>query len=243
MKSNKLVLNLILSFFAVVTIINAQQKEQDYILSKMAEYYETKDNYVYELNYKMYRGYTKDSLTENYTSRIIKNGLRLKMSFLEYDLYVFPQVQLTIAKKEKVIYVNDVTIDLNPANLSQTTMAMRQFCEVTNFERKGKYALITLVPKIEDLYPYNKIELKVNTKKYNVEEQNLFFVRKLAFEDMKGNRSLDNACLNISFKEEKNTLKNNLPDLNYFLKYSKNNKEITITSNFKNFEVIDQRKK
>lgn len=242
MKLKELILFLIFFSFTYVASTNAQEKEEDYILSKIETNYIAKENYAYEINYKMFRGYNKDSLTENYTSRLIKEGSRLKMSFLEYDIHVFPEIQLTISKKKKVIYVNDITANLNPANLTQASRAMRQFCEVISFEKKGKYAFIIMAPKVEDIYPYNKIKLKINMKKYLIEEQDLFFIKKLPFEDLKGNIRLYNACLNISFKETK-TIKNNLPDLNYFLQLSNTNKEITVSSNFLKFDLIDQRRK
>ena len=241
MDFNKLILNFIIVFLSIVASSYAQEKEGDYILSKVSEYYQTKGDYVLDLQYKMYRGYNKDSLTENYKVRIKKSGLRLKMSFLDYDLQVFKDLQLTISDKLKVIYINDITQNFNPSNLSQYAKAMTQFYEVTHSEKKGKKAVISMIPKVNNVNPYNKINLKIDTSNYSIVEQDLFFSKQIPFTDFRGNINLHNACLNISFKESQKKESSNLNSLDYFMDYS-NNKKIILSSNFSEFELIDQRK-
>jgi len=222
----------------------AQKSEGYYILKKVSNFYASIESYSVDMEYNMYRGYEKIKKTESYSSILTKDKEKLKVNFLEYEMYAYTNFKLTVSEKEKVIIVNKSDNDFSPALLYKQIETFGEIGKISIKEKNKKTIHLVIQISEEASYslPYSKIDFVVQVSDYQILNQTLFFNRKIPFKKSDGSNGTeyDKACLEIKIQPIKTKGIAPITDYNQFVSFSSDNK-ITLTNKFKNYELVDQR--
>lgn len=228
-----------IAFFVSVSSF-AQQSEASSLLIKASEV-NNKENLNLGLIYKMYRGFEKDSLTESYKITLQKTKDKVKMSFKTYETYMYEDFKITLDLENKLMYLNDPTSDLLQTFSSKQIEAFGKLCTISMVKSPSNNFTITMVPKLLEYFPYQKIELVLNKETYSVEKQSLYLKKKVAFVNAKGVISYDNAVLEIEFNERDIKDEITIPSSDYFI--NSNNNQFKVAQAFQQYQLTDSRTK
>ena len=239
---NKITAHLFNLLFLLIgnQVVFAQQTKALEVLSNVEAYYKTKEVIDLEVEYKMYRGYTGDNLTESYTGFLYKNGEVLQMKILGSEIVQFPQAQITIDQENKTLYYNKVTDD-KPQNSPLDMSAFLTFYKEGSTRITGNNIIIELIKKNAKIpISYNKIILTVNKESYALEKQELYLATKVPFVDNEGNDMEDVGRIKVTFKTNP-TPANKKLKLEDYVVLERNNK-VLLAKPYKEYSIIDQTK-
>lgn len=218
----------------------AQESEGSHLLSKMASYYANQKEYAIEVEYKMFKGYEKDSITEQYTTKVIKQDQRMMMSMDIYDMYVYDDFQLTVSKNDKMIYVNNKSIESNPEKIFQSINSLKLVSDVSIVSKTSSRVQISLLPKEASIFMYSKIDTTIELPDYNMLSQTLYFKDLIPFKDNKGVVKSSKGCMEITIKKYTGSVPS-LPLENEIIK--KQGNSFIATAKYSAYQLIDQRAK
>lgn len=220
--------------FAQVSI--AQQVTS--ILDQVNTYYETNQNYNLEATYTMFRGYTGQNITEQYTGLLYKDSTLTRMQVLNSEVLLFSEALITVDRSNTTIYYSDNVIDMIPGNPIQVTAITQLYKEdkVSTIDNTIRYEMIPKTSLIPN--PYNKIVLVIDSKTYQLKKQEFYFANKLPFVEKQNKHISDFGRMEITYKERLQ-----IPEklkLSDILTIKDNN--IQLASSYKAFKLVDRTK-
>lgn len=240
MKTNKIVL-LITLFGCLVFPTMAQESEGSAVLSKMIANYTVTDDFALEMQYTLYKGFKKDSISEQYTATTVKKDALMKMSMSDYTMYVYKDLQLTVDPSAKSLYVNPKSLNSDPMAMVNQVSLMKTTYDIEVISKTNGVIKLSLTPKLEVMMPYSKIEVALSAKEYKMLSQTLYYSQPIPFKDAKGQVTSDDACLEVKLKEL-SLPKESIPAMSEFIIGSSASNNLRLAPKYATYQLIDQRK-
>ncbi|MEP1490173.1 MAG: hypothetical protein ABJK28_17270 [Algibacter sp.] len=216
----------------------AQKPTASQTLTKIESYYKSLSEFNFEVEYKMYKGYEGNHITESYKGTMYKNGDVSQIKILGSEIIQFSDTQLTITNDNKTLIYNKISEDVihkSPMDVS----SFLKFYKETNTEIKGNVLIHEMVIKNAQIpMPYNKIKVYVNKETSEIERQVLYLATKVPFVDENGKEAPDVGRMEISFKKNPKSV-SKVPELNdYVILDSQNN--VRLAKAFTAYTIINQ---
>lgn len=207
-------------------------------IQKVDTYYRSLMEFDLEMEYRMYKGYTGNHLTESYKGTIYKSKDATHIKILGSEIIQFPEKQITINKESRTL----VYSSSSGAVLQNSPMEISTFLNYYNETGsiiKGNSIIHEMVLKdIQLQIPYNKVIIYVNKDTYQIEKQVLYFTSKVPFIDGNGKEVLDSARMEISFKQSAKVNKK-IPKLEDYVVLKANN-EVRLAKAYTTYTMINQ---
>ena len=224
------------AFLLISTAIYAQYPSAQETLSKVETYYQTVNEYSLQVEYKMYRGYSGNEVTESYKGFMSKFGDISQTEILGSQILQFPEAQLVIDSKNKTLTYRKTSRDV-AQKLPMDISTFLKFYEETATNIKGNILIYEMKLKNSQIpLPYNRLLIHVNKDTYEIEKQVLFFATKVPFVDESGKETLDSARMEITLKN--NSIKQRVPRLNDFVVVE--DRKPHLTKAYQAYTIIDQ---
>lgn len=235
----------ILFFFNGFFVSHSQINEGEYLIEQISNYYSNLSDYTMDLEFNMYRGFEKKLKTESYVGKVMKSDNKLKLSLLEYVMYQYEKMQLTISDTDRLILVNNKLQIPNPALLYNQLKLLTKTCSIEVKEKKNDKIFLEITPLDEMSYnfPYTKLKLVIQASDYHITQQNLYLKQKVAFNNNDEEGIVyDNACMEININKIISSSEV-IEEPVYFLKNYPLGNPLKLNPVFKNYQLIDQRNK
>lgn len=215
----------------------AQELSAIEILKKVETYYKSIEVLDIEMEYKMYKGFTGNHITESYTGTMYKNGDIMKVKILGSEIVKLPDAKIIVNNNDKTVMYNKIkenTIMGSPVDMS----SFLKYYKESNIQYLGNTIVQEMVQKhLQMPLPYNKIVLYIDKTSYQIKKQELYLSTKVPFVDEKGKGVPDFARMEISFKANpKPTIK--VPNIKDYVFVSSSN-NIKLSHNYANYTIID----
>ena len=223
----------------IVCSAYTQETEGSYMLSKMAAYYQNKEAYALNLDYKMYMGHKKDTLTESYSSQIFKNKEEFQMRTDGYNMYVFDDMQITLVIDEKQLYINEKTLNTDSVVMLKDIEDSNNNYDVIILEQSKNKASLKLMPKNKASVNYSQINMDITLPSYKVLNQTIFYNYEASYRTVSGSVKKAKPCLFFVINEYKG------PKVAFLQKedlITVKHDAITPSPTYKGFKLTDQRK-
>jgi len=225
----------LLLFTVVTNTISAQDFNNT--LEKVNEYYKTVKTYNITATYSMYRGYSGNTVTESYDSKMYKTDGVIAVTALGAEVLTFSNAKITVNDSKKTI----VYVKSNNENFRNNLIdveKLSQFYNQTAFKEEGNTIIyeISLKEKAGNV-PYNKIIFHVNKHDFSLAKQAFFFSSKLPFTSKEGVREHDLGRMEITYAVSNEEPKNNKVE-DYVV--SNNNDDISLSKAYNDYKLINQ---
>ena len=226
-----------ITFLLIGMSIYAQPPSALEAFTKIENYYKTVKKFNFQIEYKMFRGYSGNEVTESYKGSIYRYGDISQIKILGSEILQFPEAQLTINSENKTIRYNKISKDViqkSPVDVS----TFLKFYKETSAKISGNILIYEMVLKNAQIpIPYNKIIIHVNKDTFEIEKQIFYFATKVPFVDESGDETLDSARMEISFKQNSFTTQK-VPKLNDYVFVEGNN--VRLAKAYQTYTIIDQ---
>ncbi|WP_346882328.1 hypothetical protein [uncultured Algibacter sp.] len=221
------------------TSIYGQQPTALETLSKVEAYYKTIKNFDFDVEYKMYRGYTGNHLTESYKGTMYKNGNVLQVIILGSEVLQFPEAKIIINDKNKTISYSKLMQNGTQQTPVDISLFLKFYKESTT-SFVGNTLIHEMILKNNTInMPYNRVIMYINKNTYALEKQVLFLTTKVPFNGEKGKKD-DAARMEISFKQKPKQKPKPKPlKLKDYVLIGINNK-ISLSKAYSTYTLIDQ---
>jgi len=226
----------IISILSIIGIkaSKAQTKEAIVVFEKLKEVYAGEANYTLKMTYTMYRGYTGNQITEQYSGTLYKKGEIFQMKAMDMEALQFSEGQLKINHKTKTVYYSQLTQKMNnPADISQ----ILQFYKPVSLKTQEGVNIIELDLKNQQIpLPFQKVMLHVHGEKNTLLKQELFFSKKIPFVTDSGTQEYDTARVEIEFSEIHN--KDNHKVFSHYI--VQKGASLVLADTYKEYKLINQ---
>jgi len=189
----------IVSFLFCSVDSNSQNKVKE-ILTKVENTYNSNNELLLNLDYKLYTSYSSKIVSESYKGLVVKNN---KNTYLKIHNTEFLQTSTRSVKvnhdQKMMLVFNKSQMDsnMNPMDLSN----LLKNYKTQNLIDKGDYWICSLQTGKYTQMIYGKIEIYIHKKTYQVKKQVFYILEKAAYKDSKGNEKVDFPRLEINFKK------------------------------------------
>lgn len=229
---------IILSLLIGFTSISVGQ-DISVAFEKVMEYYENQKKYELTTKYSLYRGYTRDRISEQYESSTIRDNNLSYIKVLNTEVIQNNDLRVVVDHETKQIHYQPVLQEANfkaPVNLA----SLSQYYYLKEENKKDGIQCLTLQLKNEQLpIDYSIIKLYINTANYSIVKQELFSSRAMKFYNEDGSSIDEKSLLVIEFKQNK--LTNRVPQLNDFI-VDANGESIQATPQYYTYQIIQTNK-
>lgn len=216
----------------------AQMPSASETLAKVETYYKSLNEFDFEVEYKMYKGYTGNHITESYKGSMCKKEDVSQINILGSEIIQFPDTQLIIDNENKTLIYKKISEDVmqkTPMDVS----AFLKFYKETNTQISGNVLIHEMeIKNVQIPIPYNKIIVHVNKDTYKIEKQVLYLATKVPFVDENGKETPDLGRMEINFEQNSKSLKKT-PKLNDYVFLDSNNK-VHLAQAYNRYTIINQ---
>jgi len=223
----------------LVTVVVNTLSAQDFnnTLEKVNKYYKTVKSYNITSTYSMYRGYSGNTVTESYDSKMYKTKAVIGVTALGAEVLTFSNAKITVNDKDKTIVYAKIKSENFRNNLIDVEK-LSQFYNQTAFKEDGNTIIyeISLKEKASNV-PYNKIVFHVNKDDFSLAKQEFFFASKLPFTSKEGLREHDLGRMVITYTASKDEPKN-IKIEDYVV--SNSNDNISLSKAYDGYKLINQ---
>ena len=163
--------------------LSAQLSSVKEVLDKVTQFYKGEDSYRIEMTFSMMRGITGNTITESYKGTMEKNGSYGRNLFLETEIHRFPNAQLAIDTKNRVVTLSDLGPEQNsPAEVASLLDYYTKSQLIDGGSGEWVCELVSEGNGFSQL-PYGKIEVYVDKENFSVAKQVLYFSNLVPFAD------------------------------------------------------------
>lgn len=215
----------------------AQELSAEDILKNVETYYKNVEVLDVEMEYKMFRGYTGNNLTESYKGTIYMNGKISRIEILGSEIVQLPKAKIIINNDKKTVTYNELKNDaIQNSPLDMSTFF--KFYKTSSIKYKGNLIIQEMIQKeLKIALPYNKIVLYIDKTSYQVKKQELYFSTKMPFVDKNGKSLPDQARMEISFSPNPQPLKI-VPKLSNYV-HINSDKAVTLSKNYASYSIVN----
>ena len=182
--------------------LSAQQEEAKNILSKVLDYYKSKDRLIVEMSYHLIKDGEKEP-ENSYGAKFLKDQTRSKFVLLNSEVFTYKGKQVVIDHDSKAISYaeNSQYGDLSFLDVNKY-LEYYKIDKVVKGNGEMVCHLLLNTPMVQ--VPYKKIILYVDDKNYTVKKQELFFSQNLPFTNSDGKTTYAPARLLILMNHNEN---------------------------------------
>ncbi len=225
--------------FQLLTLsVSSQEKSVKQILDGVSNSYLSKEQYLVNMTFTMYRGVTGNTISESYTGTMQKKGATSKNQVLDTEIYLFPSASVAINSTTKTITYTGLS---NPQKNTPIDLSiLLKYYQKSQIIDKGSQWLCEMVTEQNTFnqLPYSKVLLYVNKDDYSVSKQVLYFTNLIPFKNKRNDEiEHDYGRLVIDLKHQWDV---NIPakKLNDFI-VKKHDNKIQLQTKYATYKLVD----
>jgi len=208
------------------------------VMSKMAANYASTSHIEYKMTYELFKGHKSTEVNASYNGYCYKYKSNLYQKIDNTEFVYTPKmcVKTNLEEKAMIISPGKSEILLGEINLDQTL----KLCKEKKIEIGEKYYVVTLIIKNQSQLPVSVIKLKIEKKKYQVIQMDIYYTDEIDFSQDYTKTDFHLPHMKIKFNEIilNPKSKEALFDLEKYLSKS-NSGKYTPNGLYKEFELTD----
>lgn len=210
----------------------------DEVISKTGRNYASTSFIEYKMTYELFKGHKSTNVNASYKGYCYRHGANLYQKIDNTEFIYTPKlcVKANLEEKAMIISPGKLDVSLGEINLEQAFSE----CKEKKIDSDDKFYLITLLIKTQSLLPVSVIKLKIEKKKYQIAQMDIYYTDEIDFSQEYNTTDFQLPHLRIKYDEiiENPKKKESLIDLGRYV--SKSNTGSFIPKGiYQDFELTD----
>ena len=227
--------------FLMFNLIYAFGQDPKVVIQKMKDVYKKIDKIEYKCTYDLFKGHKSNESTSSYEGYVYQNKSQVYQKIDQTEIIYGTDFLLKANHNEKAISI-DKKQEYQQMQLGEIEKGFKE-CRSITLDDKGDYYSITMILKSFSEVPFSVIKLRIEKKTYYLLQIDLYYVNEEDFSENSKNPEMAQPHLQIKYKDISFSPKDHS---NLFLLsryFIKKNNVLELKSDFKNYELIDNRNK
>lgn len=208
------------------------------VLKKMQDAYNKHENLEYTCKYELFKGHQAEVPQTVYDGYMYKEKEEVYQRIDKAEMIYGKDFFLKVNNNEKAMVIEQQqTFQSMNSDLEKSLNE----CRSVELEEKGDYYAITMTLKSTSQIPYSVVKLKIEKKKYFLTQMDLYYTDAANFSEKEVTTDMAQPHLKISFNDTTFSPKGKSELLTMTKYLVKNNSQLELTQDYKEYELIDNR--